>query len=49
MNSGDRVLKHAKRAKAKFLVVCAGSLTLAAALIVAAPNSRNIRISASSQ
>lgn len=39
MNNGDRVLKHAKRAKAKFLVVCAGSLALAAALIVAAPNS----------
>ena len=39
MNSGDRVLKHAKRAKAKFLVVCAGSLILAAALIVAAPDS----------
>jgi hypothetical protein len=39
MNNGDRVLKHAKRAKAKFLVVCGGSLALAAALIVAAPNS----------
>ena len=33
MNHVDRILKHAKRAKTKLLVVCAGSLALAAALI----------------
>jgi cytochrome c peroxidase len=37
MNHIDRILKHAKWAKAKFLVVCAGSLALAAALIISSP------------
>ena len=37
MNHVDRILKHAKRAKTKLLVVCAGSLALAAALIISSP------------
>jgi hypothetical protein len=37
MNHVDRILKHANRAKAKLLVVCSGSLALAAALIISLP------------
>src|SRR4030095_11824284 len=37
MNHVDRILKHAKRAKTKLLVVCAGSLGLSAALIIGSP------------
>ena len=38
MNHVDRILEYAKRVKTKLIIVCVGSLALAAALTVVAPN-----------